>query len=49
MKEVFIFQENKNYNLRSGTHLKNRNTHTAHFGTSVKTNLGPYGNLYHTK
>ena len=37
MKEVLIFQENENYNLRRGTHLKNRNIHTAHFGTSVKT------------
>ena len=24
MKEVFIFQENENYNLKSGTHLMNR-------------------------
>ena len=41
MKEVFIFQENENYNLRSGTHLTNRNIHTAHFGTDTITNLGP--------
>ena len=41
MKEVFIFQENENYNLRSGTHLMNRNIHTAHFGTDTITNLGP--------
>ena len=40
-KEFFIFQENENYNLRSGTHLMNRNTHTAHFGTDTITNLGP--------
>ena len=39
MKEVFIFQENEHYNLRSGTHLMNRNIHTVHFGTD--TNLGP--------
>ena len=25
MNEVFIFQENENYDLRSGTHLTNRN------------------------
>ena len=41
MKEVFIFQENENYNLRRGTHLMNRNIHTAHFGTDTITNLGP--------
>ena len=41
MKEVFIFQENENYNLRSGTHLTNTNIHTAHFGTDTLTNLGP--------
>ena len=35
MKEVFIFQENENYNLGSGTHLMNRNIHTAHFGTNL--------------
>ena len=31
MKEVFISQENENYNLRSGTHLTNRNIRTAYF------------------
>ena len=41
MKEIFIFQENENYNLRSGTHLMNRNIHTGHFGTDTITNLGP--------
>ena len=41
MKEVFIFQENGNYNLRSGTHLMNINIHSAHFGTDTITNLGP--------
>ena len=41
MKEVFIFQENENYNLRSGTHLTNRNIHAVHFGTDTITNLGP--------
>ena len=40
MKEVFIFQENENYNLRSGTHLTNRNIHTEEIS---------YGNLYQTK
>ena len=41
MKEVFIFQENENENVRNGTHLMNRNIHTAHFGTDTITNLGP--------
>ena len=41
MKEVFIFQENENYNLRCGTHLTKRNTHTVHFETDTITNLGP--------
>ena len=41
MKEVFILQENENYNLRSGRHLTNRNIHTAHFGNDTTTNLGP--------
>ena len=41
MKEVFDFQENENYDLRSGTYLANRNMHTAHFGTDTVTNLGP--------
>ena len=50
MKEVFIFQENENYNLRSCTYLTNRNVHTAHFETDTATNLGTnYGNLYQTK
>ena len=41
MNEVFIFQENENYDLRSGTHPTNRNIHTAHFGTDTIINLGP--------
>ena len=50
MNEDFIFQENENYDLRSGTHLANRNMHTAHFGTDSITNLGPNcGNLYQKK
>ena len=40
MKEVFVFQENENYNLRSGTHVTNRNIHTVHFETDTTTNLG---------
>ena len=41
MKEVFILQENENYNLRSGRHLTNRNIHVAHFENDTITNLGP--------
>ena len=41
MKEIFIFQENENYSFRSGTHLTNRNIHTAHFGNDTITNLEP--------
>ena len=41
MKEVLIFQENENYNLRSGTHLMNINIHTSHFGNDTITNLEP--------
>ena len=40
MKQVFVFQENENYNLRSGTHLVNRNMHIAHFETDTIINLG---------
>ena len=41
MNEVFTVQENENYNLRSATHVTNRNIHTVHFGTDTITNLGP--------
>ena len=41
MKEVVIFQENENYNLRSDADLTNRYIHTAHFGTDTITNSGP--------
>ena len=41
IKEVFIFQGNENDNLRSGTHLTDRNIHIVHFGTDTITNLGP--------
>ena len=35
----FCFQENENYDLRSGTHLPNRIMHTAHFGSENLTNF----------
>ena len=41
IKEVFVFQENENYDIRSDTNLANRNIHTAHFGTSTITSIGP--------
>ena len=47
MKQVFVFQENENYDLRCGTHLANRNMHTAHIGTDTITNLRP--KLYRAK
>ena len=40
MNEVFNFQENESYNLRSGIHLASTNMHTAHFGTDTISSLG---------
>ena len=41
MKEVFNFQENERYSLRSGIHLASRNMHIAHFSTETISSLGP--------
>ena len=41
MNEVFNFQENESYNLRSDIHLVSRNMHTAHFGADTISSLGP--------
>ena len=41
MNEVFNFQGNESYNLRSDIYLASRNTHTAHFGTDTISSLGP--------
>ena len=41
VNEVFNFQENEKYNLKSGIHLAGRNIHTAHFGTDTTSSLGP--------
>ena len=38
--EVFNFQENESYNLRSGIHLTSRNMHIAHFGVNTISSLG---------
>ena len=40
MKEIFIFSDNNNHNLRSGTHLSRSIVHTTHYGTESITNLG---------
>ena len=40
MKEIFVFQENENYNLRSGSHLAQNNIRTAQSGTQSASNLG---------
>ena len=39
MREIFHFQENENYNLRSGTHLASRNMRTTLFGKETLSNL----------
>ena len=36
MKEVFIFQENQNYDFRSATYLANKSMHTVHYGTDTR-------------
>ena len=41
MNEVFNFQENESYSLRSGMHLVSRNMHTAHFGTDTISGSRP--------
>ena len=40
MREIFHFQENENYNLKSGTHLASRNMRTTLFGKETVSNLG---------
>ena len=40
MREVFHFQENENYNLRSGIHLASRNMRTTLFGKETVSNVG---------
>ena len=41
MNEVFNFQENESYNLKSGIHFASRNMYTTHFGTDTISSLGP--------
>ena len=40
MREIFHFQENENYNLRSDTYLASRNMRTTLFGKETVSNLG---------
>ena len=40
IREIFQFQGNENYNLRSGTHLASRNMRTTWFGKEAVSNLG---------
>ena len=39
MNELFNFQENERYNLRSGMHLASRNIHAGHFRTDTIPSL----------
>ena len=40
MKDLFQFNENPAYRLRSGSHLQSRNSRTVFFGTESVVNLG---------
>ena len=40
MKEIFVFQENETYNLRSGNHLARKNIQTTQSGIESVSNLG---------
>ena len=40
MRDIFHFQENENYNLRSGTHIASRNMRRTLFGKEAVSNLG---------
>ena len=39
MKKIFVFQENKTYNLRSGNHLAQKNVQTRQYGIEIISNL----------
>ena len=39
-RDIFYFQENENYNLRSGNYLASRNMRTTLFGKEAVSNLG---------
>ena len=40
MKEIFVFQENDTYNLRSGNHLARKNIRTTQYGIESVSSLG---------
>ena len=40
MSEIFRFEENNTYKLRSGSHLRRTNTHTVHYGLESVSTLG---------
>ena len=40
IRDIFHFQKNEDYNLRSGTHLASRNKKTILFGKETVSNLG---------
>ena len=39
MKEIFVFQENETYNLKSGNHLARKNIRTAKYGIESVSNF----------
>ena len=39
MKEIFVFQENETYNLRSGNYLARNNIRTTQYGIESVSNL----------
>ena len=40
MKDIFVFQENETYNLRSGNHLERKNIRATQYGIESVSNLG---------
>ena len=40
MKEIFVFQENETYNLRSGNHIVRKNIRTIQYRIESDSNLG---------
>ena len=40
MKEIFVFQENETYSLRSGNHLAQKNIGTTQYGIESVSNSG---------
>ena len=40
MKEIFVFQQNETYNLRSGNYSARKNIRTTQYGNNSVSNLG---------